>query len=125
MGHWMEAAKPELPINSLQHLPYITPMGKGKRTGSWRTEEFQTQIRVWPDLRTKLWEWETLTAKNPCGFQNTEMDTHLMARMDSWHMPSPRALVLGETPTLMMMSCGPWGKGKVRHPPLACFPVPL
>lgn len=43
-----------------------------------------------------------------------EMDTHLMARMDSWHMPLPRALVLGEILTLMMMSCGPWEKDKVR-----------
>ena len=50
----------------------------------------------------------------PSVFQSTEMGTPLMARMGSWLTPLPRALVLGETPTLMTTSCGPWEKGKVR-----------
>lgn len=69
---------------------------------------------VWLSLRTKLWGQGMITAKSQCGFQSMEMDTHLMARMDSWHMLLPLALVLGEILTLMMMSCGPWEKDKVR-----------
>lgn len=89
------------------------PIGNGKGTDVWRTEELQTQIRVWLNLRRKLWG-QGITAKSQCGFQSMEMDTHLMARMDSWHMLLPLALVLGEILTLMMMSCGPWEKDKVR-----------
>lgn len=85
-----------------------------KGTGIWRAEELQTQIRLWLSLRMQLWGQGMITAKRQCGFQSMEMDTHLMARMDSWHMPLPRALVLGEILTLMMMSCGPWEKDKVR-----------
>jgi len=47
-------------------------------------------------------------------FQSMEMGTLLMAKTGSWLMPSPRALELGEIPTLMTMSCGPWEKDKVR-----------
>ena len=56
----------------------------------------------------------TLKTHTPCGFQNMEMDPRLMARLDFWRMPSPLALVFGETLTLMMMNCGLLGKGKVR-----------
>lgn len=47
--------------------------------------------------------------------QNMETDTLSMARTGSWLMPLPLVPVLGETPTLTTMSCGPWEKGKVRE----------
>ena len=61
-----------------------------------------------------------LEAKTQCVFQSMAMDTPLMVRTDSWLMPSPQALVLEETPTLMTMSYGPWEKAKVRKGPSAC-----
>ena len=47
-------------------------------------------------------------------FQSMEMGTLLTAKTGFWLTPSPQALALGETLTLMTMSCGPWEKGKVR-----------
>lgn len=59
-----------------------------------------------------------LDTETQCVLQSMEMDTPLTARTDSWLMPLPQALVLGEILTLMMMSCGPWEKGKVSKGPL-------
>lgn len=45
--------------------------------------------------------------------QTTETLTHLMVRMDFWPTLTPLVRVCRVTPTLTMMSTGPWEKDQV------------